>query len=62
MALIHTHVVYDYRFLAEAMTAKRNRFLAVGLGEKVRIDSGSIGGGVLEVDGALIHLFAYPRR
>ena len=52
----------DYRFLAEALTAKGNRFPALGLGEELRIDSESVGGGILEVDGGLVHLFAYPRR
>jgi hypothetical protein len=52
----------DYRFLAGAVTAKADRFPAVGLGEELRIDADNIGGGALELDGALIHLFAYPRR
>src|SRR5205085_7610182 len=43
----------DHRFLAEALTASGHRFPAVGLGEEMRIDSDSVGGGVLEVDGAL---------
>jgi hypothetical protein len=52
----------DRQFLQRMFTARADRFLAVGLGEELRFDTEEIGGGALECDGCLIHLFAFPRR
>jgi hypothetical protein len=52
----------DRNFLSAALSAPADRFAAVGLGEELRIDTGEIGGGALELDGCLVHLFAFPRN
>ena len=39
-----------------------DRFPAVGLGEELRIDTETIGGAALQLDGGLAHLFAFQRR
>jgi ARG/rhodanese/phosphatase superfamily protein len=48
-------------FLRAALTSPADRFPAVGLGEELRIDTDSIGGGALQVDSGLVHLFAFAR-
>ncbi|MFZ1103499.1 MAG: DUF6569 family protein [Hyphomicrobiaceae bacterium] len=48
-------------FLRSALTAPADRFPAVGLGEELRIDTDAIGGGALQVDNGLVHLFAFAR-
>jgi hypothetical protein len=48
-------------FLRAALTAPADRFPAVGLGEELRIDTDAIGGGALEVESGLVHLFAFAR-
>jgi hypothetical protein len=44
------------------LSAPGDRFPAVGLGEELRFDTSEIGGGAIELEGALIHLFAFPQR
>ena len=51
----------DRPFLRAVLEAPADRFPAVGLGEEVRIESDEIGGGALELNGALVHLFAFRR-
>jgi hypothetical protein len=48
-------------FLRAALTAPADSFPAVGLGEELRIDTETIGGGALRLDGGLVHLFAFAR-
>jgi len=52
----------DQTFLAEALSTPGDRFPAIGLGENLRIDTKEMGGCALELDGALVHLFAFPRH
>ena len=52
----------DHQFLSIVLSAPGDRFPAVGLGEELRFDTSEIGGGALELEGALIHLFAFPQR
>ena len=52
----------DRQFLGVVLSASCDRFPAVGLGEELRYDTSEIGGGALELDGSLIHLFAFPQR
>ena len=52
----------DRQFLSVVLSAPGDRFPAVGLGEELRFDTSEIGGGALELEGALIHLFAFPQR
>jgi hypothetical protein len=52
----------DHQFLSAVLSAPDDRFPAVGLGEELRYDTGEIGGGALELEGSLIHLFAFPQR
>jgi hypothetical protein len=52
----------DRQFLGVVLSAPGDRFRAVGLGEELRYDTSEIGGGALELDGSLIHLFAFPQR
>src|SRR5262245_6879774 len=52
----------DHRFLRSVLEAPADRFSAVGLGEELRIDTDEIGGGALELNGSLVHLFAFARR
>jgi hypothetical protein len=49
-------------FLTAALTASGDRFPAVGLGDELRIDTDTIGGAALQLDGGLVHLFAFQRR
>jgi hypothetical protein len=51
----------DRPFLRAVLEAQADRFPAVGLSEELRIDTGEIGGGALELKGALVHLFAFRR-
>lgn len=51
----------ELQFLRKALSAPADRFPAVGLGEELRIDAGEIGGGALQLDGGLVHLFAFLR-
>jgi hypothetical protein len=51
----------ELHFLRSALAAHAERFPAVGLGEELRIDAGDIGGGALQVDCGLVHLFAFTR-
>ena len=54
---------FDERgFLIAALTASGDRFPAVGLGDELRIDTATIGGAALQLDGGLVHLFAFQRR
>jgi hypothetical protein len=53
--------LHERDFLNAALSAPAQRFPAVGLGEELRIDTDGIGGGALQLDGNLVHLFAYPR-
>jgi hypothetical protein len=48
-------------FLRGALTARGNIYPSVGLGEQIRFDGGSLGGGALRLDGELVHLFVFPR-
>ena len=50
----------DETFLNAALSSPSDRFPAVGLGEDLRIDTNEIGGCALELDGSLVHLFAFP--
>jgi hypothetical protein len=50
------------QFLRTALTAPADRFPAVGLGGELRIDTEKVGGGALEIEGGLVHLFAFSRR
>jgi hypothetical protein len=52
----------DRPFLRVVLEAQADRFPAVGLGDEVRIDAGDIGGGGLELNSSLVHLFAFTRR
>jgi ARG and Rhodanese-Phosphatase-superfamily-associated Protein domain len=52
----------ERQFLQAVLNATADRFPAVGLGEELRYDTQEIGGGALELDGGLVHLFAFPRR
>src|SRR5262249_19680404 len=52
----------DRQFLHAVFNATADRFPAVGLGEELRFDTEEMGGGALEVEGGLVHLFAFPRR
>jgi hypothetical protein len=52
----------DRQFLDAVFNVTADRFPAVGLGEELRFDTQEIGGGALEVEGGLVHLFAFPRR
>jgi ARG/rhodanese/phosphatase superfamily protein len=52
----------DRQFLGVVLSAPGDRFRAVGLEEELRYDTSEIGGGALELDGNLIHLFAFPQR
>src|SRR5262249_52950756 len=52
----------DHQFLQAIFRATADRFPAVGLGEELRFDTEEMGGGALEVEGNLVHLFAFPRR
>jgi hypothetical protein len=51
----------EIELLRTALRAPADKFPAVGLGEELRIDTDSIGGGALHVDAALVHLFAFTR-
>lgn len=51
----------DLQFLAAVLNAPGRRFPGVGLGEEIRIEGDEVAGAALELDGTLIHLFAYPR-
>ena len=52
----------NHPFLHALLEAPADRFPApLGLDEEVRIDTGEIGGGALELKGALVHLFAFRR-
>jgi hypothetical protein len=51
----------DHAFLRAVLEAPADRFPAVGLAEEVRIDIGEIGGGALQLKGALVHLFTFRR-
>src|SRR5262245_47112891 len=53
--------LHERDFLNAALSAPAQRFPAVGLGEELRIDTDGIGGAALQLDGGLVHLFAYPR-
>jgi ARG and Rhodanese-Phosphatase-superfamily-associated Protein domain len=52
----------DGQFLHAVFNVTADRFPAVGLGEELRFDTDQIGGGALELDGGLVHLFAFQRR
>ena len=52
----------ERQFLSAVLSAPGDRFPAVGLGEELRFDTSEIGGGALELEGTLIHLFAFPKR
>ena len=52
----------DRQFLHTVFNATADRFPAVGLGEELRFDTDEICGGALELDGGLVHLFAFQRR
>ena len=52
----------DRQFLHAVFNAPADRFPAVGLGEELRFDTDKICGGALELDGGLVHLFAFQRR
>jgi hypothetical protein len=52
----------DRQFLDAVLNVTADRFPAVGLGEELRFDTQEIGGGALEIEGGLVHLFAFPRR
>jgi len=54
-------VLEDGEFLSEVLRASGERFPAVGLGEEVRFDTSEIGGAALELEGTLIHLFAFSQ-
>jgi hypothetical protein len=47
-------------FLTALKKAPRKSFQAIGLGEDVRIDGGTIIGGGLVTDGTIVHLVAFP--
>jgi hypothetical protein len=49
-------------FLNSALNAPADRFAAVGLGEELRIDTEDVGGAALQLDGGLVHLFAFVRQ
>ena len=51
----------DCQFLHAVLNATADRFPAVGLGEELRFDTEELGGGALEMEGGLVHLFAFPR-
>jgi hypothetical protein len=51
----------DLPFLRAVLEAPADHFPAVGLGEELRIDIREIGGGALQLKGALFHLFAFRR-
>jgi len=51
----------DLPFLRSALAAPADRFPAVGLGEELRIDADAMGGGALQIDSGLVHLFAFAR-
>lgn len=48
-------------FLASVATSQTHHFPAVGLGEDVRLDSPEVTGGAVLVDGAIVHLGAFPK-
>jgi len=50
----------DRQFLSVVLSAPGDRFPAVGLGDELRFDTSDIGGGALEFEGRLVHLFAFP--
>jgi hypothetical protein len=58
----HDRSLDERAFLDAALRAPGERFPAVGLGEEVRIDTAEIAGAALELDGRLVHLFAFPRQ
>jgi hypothetical protein len=47
------------RFISDAMTARVDRFPAVGLGEDLRLAAPALSGGALAVDGQVVHLCAF---
>ena len=51
----------DRPFLRAVLEAPADRFPVVGLGEELRIETGEIGGGAIQLKGALVHLFAFRR-
>jgi hypothetical protein len=48
-------------FLRRVLTARGDTYPSVGLGDQIRFDGGSLGGGALRLDGELVHLFVFPR-
>jgi len=57
----HATQLDDAQFLTRVLTTSGDRFAAVGLGQDIRFDSSEVGGGALEFDHGLVHLFAFPR-
>lgn len=51
----------EQELLRGALRAPVDIFPAVGLGEEIRIDTDTIGGGALRVGAELVHLFAFAR-
>jgi len=49
------------KFMSTLKKARRERFAAIGMGEDVRINGGTVAGGSLVVDGKVIHLVAFPK-
>jgi len=47
------------RFVSDAMSARVDRFPAVGLGEDLRLAAPALTGGALAVDGRVVHLCAF---
>ena len=50
------------QFIGLTVEAALERFPAAGLGEDLRLTSRSVSGGALNVDGAIMHLYAFPLR
>jgi hypothetical protein len=55
-------LIDEQSFLSRVLKAPADRFPAVGLGEELRFDTDQVGGGALQFNGSLVHLFAFPRR
>jgi hypothetical protein len=51
----------EQSFLSAVLKAPADRFPAVGLGEELRFDTEHVGGGALQLNGDLVHLFSFPR-